>query len=67
MLEVKKLLKSHQINEEVLKVADDIEDKPLGVVGMTIVSVAGVIKRKYQIVYKVVFDATKELSKVKSY
>ena len=56
-------MKAKNFNEEIRHIGEEIMDKPLGVIGTTLVDIAEVIKKKYQLVYKNVIDINKTISK----
>lgn len=60
----KRLIKSKNINGELKAIGEELEDKPLAVIGTTLVSMAEVIKKKFQIVFKGVVDINRNISKV---
>jgi hypothetical protein len=61
--EKKRLIKSKHFNAEIKEIGDDLDSKPLAVVGTALVGIAEVIKRKYQQVYKGVIEIHKNISK----
>lgn len=62
--EKKRLLKSKHISDEIKVIGEQIQDKPLNVIGSTLIDIAEVIKRKYQAVFKGVLDINRTISKV---
>lgn len=60
----KRLIKSKNINNEIKAIGDELEDKPLAVIGTTLVNMAEVIKKKFQLVFKGVVDINRNISKV---
>ena len=62
--EKKRLLKSKHISDEIKQIGEEIQDKPLNIIGTALVDIAEVIKKKYQLVFKGVLDINKAISKV---
>lgn len=62
--EKKKLVKSKHINQDIKSIGQELEDKPLVVIGKTLVDIADIIKKKYQYVFKGVLDINRSISKV---
>jgi hypothetical protein len=63
--EKKRLLKSKHISDDIKQIGDEIIQKPLNVIGSTLIDIAEVIKKKYQAVFKGVLDINRAISKVK--
>jgi hypothetical protein len=62
--EKKRLIKSKHINQDIKSIGSELSDKPLVVIGKTLVDMADVIKKKYQYVFKGVLDINRTISKV---
>lgn len=52
--------------DDIKQIGQELLDKPLGVVGATLVDVAEVIKKKYQNVYRNILKISGSISKVDS-
>lgn len=64
--EKKRLLKSKHISDDIKHISEEIIEKPLNVIGSTLIDIAEVIKKKYQAVFKGVLDINRAISKVLS-
>lgn len=62
--EKRKLIQSKSLPDDIKQIGHELQDKPLGIVGATLVDVAEVIKKKYQNVYRNILKISGSISKV---